>query len=812
MNNRNVQTSSNEESSSTPSNNNGAKKTLFALKKRMFSSPNQRASDIISRNCRRISDRTVANTNIVDSTIQQDPETNCSSANDEILSSFNHFSAEISRISEHRAIKEDVDVSQLSNNEIDECGTMYGDLLETISDVFLNLPKHLIKTQPGFNDSIHTKSKAVVDKLKKITKHRTIKLNAQHNGPRTIYSEPSVERSDLLENPLPSSSGSVIKLCSSSESISVSQNESSIEKKSKSSFVPKTRKSTSLDNADDEPSTSSTLDRFRAASGKLQPVQNEKPKNMPPPASSVPFQPPFGDTPFCPSSENSVPTLNDEFELENVDWDDDIQDFNDAVDIPVDEADWPKDRPEDIEMQDERVDESDNNQRNEGDRFDNENYPHSVILRETLRKTFGLSEFRPRQLRIINATLLRHDCFVILPTGAGKSLCYQLPAVLTPGVTIVVSPLISLIVDQVNKLLKLGIAAAHLSGDLTEVQMNAVYLKLAMAEPAIKLLYVTPEKLMNHTLRMTLKSLYIRRKIGRFVVDEAHCVSQWGNVFRPDYKRLNELRENYCDVPLMALTATATPRVLVDIERHLGFGSKSPEERSEFVQSKGHCFNCLSPNHNVRGCHQATCCRRCDRRHHTLLHFERGLRPEASASSKSTEKSLSPESTTEKNIIAHFVQEENQSEVLLATALVRAKSADGYSQILRVLIDQGSEASFISVEVHSEIMLNGLLRHPSKIGPIAQNTKLGWILSGRVTSQELTNTRMINLHLQVKEDLLLKQFWEIEREPDMIGKPLTKEEIKCEEIYEETTVRNEEGRYVVRLPFKKIDPGVRYGK
>ncbi|CAH0729652.1 unnamed protein product, partial [Brenthis ino] len=266
------------------------------------------------------------------------------------------------------------------------------------------------------------------------------------------------------------------------------------------------------------------------------------------------------------------------------------------------------------------------------------------------------------------------------------------------------------------------------------------------------------------------------------------------------------------------------------------FGSKSPEERSEFVQSKGHCFNCLSPNHNVRGCHQATCCRRCGRRHHTLLHFERGLRPEATASSKVPEKLLSQESSKEKNIIAHFAQEENQSEVLLATALVRAKSANGYSQIVRVLIDQGSEASFISestvqslglkkipvnglvsgvgdgIEVHSEIMLNGLLRHPSEIGPIAQNTKLGWILSGRVTPKDLANTRMINLHLQVKEDLLLKQFWEIEREPDMLGKLLTKEEIKCEEIYEETTVRNDEGRYVVRLPFKKIDPEVRYGK
>lgn len=231
------------------------------------------------------------------------------------------------------------------------------------------MPKNLIKNLPGFNDSIHTKSKAVVEKLKKIMNYHTIRLNDQRNGPRTIHSKSPVERSFSLENLKPSSSGSVINLCSSVESIIDIQNESTIKKESKSSFVYKTRKSTSLDNSIEEPSTSSTFDRVRFESGKLQPIQNEKPKCMPPPASSVPFQPPLVENFHCPSPENIVPSLKEESGLDNVDWEEDMQDFNDTIKVSIDDVGWPIYRPEDYEMQDEEKDARNTNEKNEDGEF-----------------------------------------------------------------------------------------------------------------------------------------------------------------------------------------------------------------------------------------------------------------------------------------------------------------------------------------------------------------------------------------------------------------------------------------------------------
>lgn len=202
--------------------------------------------------------------------------------------------------------------------------------------------------------------------------------------------------------------------------------------------------------------------------------------------------------------------------------------------------------------------------------FSGWSYPWSGEVRKALQ-LFGLSEFRPNQLEAINATLLKRDILVLMPTGGGKSLCYQLSALVEPGITVVVSPLRSLIQDQCVQLLARDIAAMALTGEMSNRDTQLALTELAREGTPTKFVYLTPEKILeSRQVQNAIQSLHRRKCIQRIVVDEAHCVSQWGHDFRPHYVRLHELRAMLGnDIPFMALTATATARVREDICRQL---------------------------------------------------------------------------------------------------------------------------------------------------------------------------------------------------------------------------------------------------
>src|SRR6266571_5898936 len=187
----------------------------------------------------------------------------------------------------------------------------------------------------------------------------------------------------------------------------------------------------------------------------------------------------------------------------------------------------------------------------------------TLNLGRTLKQHFGHSDFRPLQEAIIQDALAGHDVFVLMPTGGGKSLCFQLPALMREGLTIVVSPLISLMKDQVDALQTSGIPATYLNSTLDRDQAKARWRGLHRGE--YRMLYVAPERLMLDTFL----ERALNWNIAQIAIDEAHCISEWGHDFRPEYRELKKLRKHLPEVPIMALTATATERVRIDIIQEL---------------------------------------------------------------------------------------------------------------------------------------------------------------------------------------------------------------------------------------------------
>src|SRR3989338_2755242 len=195
-------------------------------------------------------------------------------------------------------------------------------------------------------------------------------------------------------------------------------------------------------------------------------------------------------------------------------------------------------------------------------------------MKDTLKKYFGYEEFRPLQKEIIERVLMRKDCVVLMPTGGGKSLCFQLPALMQECIAVVISPLISLMKDQVDALHTNGIDADLINSTLSKIEIARVMDRAKTDK--LKILYLAPERLSVPDFEDFLHTL----QISLIAIDEAHCISEWGHDFRPDYRNLKMLRKKFTRIPIIALTATATEKVREDIVKQL-----SLEEPQIFISS-----------------------------------------------------------------------------------------------------------------------------------------------------------------------------------------------------------------------------------
>lgn len=219
--------------------------------------------------------------------------------------------------------------------------------------------------------------------------------------------------------------------------------------------------------------------------------------------------------------------------------------------------------------------------------------PNSIsndVLKDQLKKTFGFDQFRGEQEHIIQNTLAGNHSFVLMPTGAGKSLCYQLPAIVMEGTAIVISPLIALMKNQVDQMLAFGINAQFLNSSLTRAEINKV--KSEILAGKVKLLYIAPESLNKQDNLSFLK----QANISFVAIDEAHCISEWGHDFRPEYRKIKSIIEEVNPkLPIIALTATATPKVQQDIQKTLGL-----EDAKVFKSS----FNRKNLYYEIRSKHE----------------------------------------------------------------------------------------------------------------------------------------------------------------------------------------------------------------
>ncbi len=191
-------------------------------------------------------------------------------------------------------------------------------------------------------------------------------------------------------------------------------------------------------------------------------------------------------------------------------------------------------------------------------------------MEKILKKYFGYDKFRPLQREIISTVLLGQDCFVLMPTGGGKSLCYQLPALKLKGITLVISPLIALMKDQVDSLRANGIKAEFINSSLTPREIDEIYEKVEKGK--VKIIYIAPERFGTGDF----KEFILKQKVDLIAVDEAHCISEWGHDFRPEYRNLKSLKTMFPETPIIALTATATSEVKKDIVKQLNI----PEGKS----------------------------------------------------------------------------------------------------------------------------------------------------------------------------------------------------------------------------------------